>query len=156
MSESFHYGIGRKVISRDSAEELGTVGNFLVDARRGQVTSIVVGHGRKARLVDWDQLAAFGPDAVMIRADDSLREPADDRERDGVDGKLDLIGKKALTESGCELGKVDDVNFDPETGALQTLRIGDREMPADALLGSGTYAAVLRLRQEEATNAPGH
>ena len=73
----------------------------------------------------------------------ALRPPADERERAAADGKLELVGKRALTERGNELGTVDDVTFDPRTGALETLQVGDREIPAGSLLGSGSYAAVL-------------
>ncbi|MCA1692623.1 MAG: PRC-barrel domain-containing protein, partial [Actinobacteria bacterium] len=53
-----------------------------------------------------------------------------------------------LTESGNELGTVADVTFDPKTGVLQTLRVGDREIPAGSLLGSGSYATVLDRSEE--------
>jgi sporulation protein YlmC with PRC-barrel domain len=48
-----------------------------------------------------------------------------------------------LRERGSELGKIDDVVFDPVTGNLDLLVVGDREHPASALPGSGSYAAVL-------------
>jgi uncharacterized protein YrrD len=94
-------------------------------------------------VVDWDQISGFGPDAVMVGDEGALRAPADDRERLAADGKLGLVGKRALSETGNELGTVDDVTFDPDTGALDALRIAGREIPASTLLGSGSYAAVL-------------
>jgi sporulation protein YlmC with PRC-barrel domain len=148
VSESFRRAIGRKVVSRASAKELGTVGHLLVDAWQREISAVVIGRGKKARLVEWAQLSGFGPDAVMVRDEGDLRPPADDRERDGVDGKLDLLGKRALTERGNELGEIDDVTFDPDTGALEDLVIGDRRVPAGALLGNGSYAAVLDKSQE--------
>lgn len=148
MSESFRQAMGRKVVSRSSAKELGAVGHLLVEAQQRQIAAVVIGKGKKARLVDWAQLSGFGPDAVMVADEDTLRPPNDDRERDGVDGKLDLLGKRALSERGNELGKIDDVSFDADTGALEDLVIGDRRVPAAALLGSGSYAAVLDKSQE--------
>ena len=80
----------------------------------------------------------------MLAGDDgALRPPADDRERLAADGKLELLGKRALTELGNEMGMVDDVTFDTGTGALESRWVGDREVPADAMLGSGSYAVVL-------------
>jgi sporulation protein YlmC with PRC-barrel domain len=148
VSESFRQAIGRKVVSRASANELGAVGQLLVDAQQRRIAAVVIGRGKKARLVEWEQLSGFGPDAVMVVDEGALRPPADDRERDGVDGKLDLLGKRALSERGNELGKIDDVTFDTDTGALEDLVIGDRRIPAGALLGSGSYAAVLDKSQE--------
>lgn len=150
MSESFRRTTGRKVISRASARDLGTVNHLLVDADQRRIAAVVVGRGRKAQLVDWEQLSGFGPDAVMVRDEGALRSPLDDRERAATDGKLELVGKRVLTERGNQLGVVDDVTFDPGSGAVETMRIGDREVPAGSLLGSGPYAVVLDAGQEPA------
>lgn len=148
MSDSFREAAGRKVISRASAQDLGTVAHLLVDARLRQVSAVIIGRGRKALLVDWSAVSGFGRDAVMVGDDGAPRPPTDERERAAADGKLELVGKRALTESGNELGTVADVTFDPKTGVLETLRVGDREIPAGALLGSGSYATVLDRREE--------
>ena len=148
MSESFRQSVGRKVVSRASAKEFGAVNHLLIDAQQREVAAIVIGRGKKARLVEWAQLSGFGPDAVMVVDEGALRPPVDGRERDGADGKLELVGKKALSERGNELGNIDDVTFDAQSGALEDLVIGERSVPAGALLGSGSYAAVLDKNQE--------
>jgi sporulation protein YlmC with PRC-barrel domain len=150
MTDSFQRAAGRKVLSRASAQELGTVNHLLLDAQRPQITAVIIGKGKKAQLVEWAHLSGFGPDAVMVRDEAALRPPANDRERAAADGKLDLVGKRVLTEKGNGLGTVDDVSFDPDTGALTTVRIGDRETPADCVLGSGTYAIVVDASQDPA------
>lgn len=151
MSESFRGSSGRKVMSRASANEVGSVGHLLVDAQQRRVAAIVIGHGKKAQLVDWAQLSGFGPDAIMVVDEAALRPPADDRERAAVEGSLELVGKRALSERGNELGQIDDVTFDAATGALEDLLIGDRRVPAGTLLGNGSYAAVLDESQESST-----
>ena len=93
--------------------------------------------------MDWAQLSGFGPDAVMVVDESALRPPADDRERAAAEGQLELVGKRALSERGNELGELDDVTFDADTGALEELLIGDRRVQAGSLLGCGSYAAVL-------------
>jgi sporulation protein YlmC with PRC-barrel domain len=143
VSESFRSSTGRKVVSRADATELGAVSHLLVDAQRRRIDAVVIGRGKRAQLVDWAQLTGFGPDAVMVGDENALRPPADNRERAAVDGQLELVGKRILSERGNELGKLDDVTFDAATGALQDLVIGDRLVPAGTLLGSGSYAAVL-------------
>ena len=143
MSESFRAANGRKVVSRTNARDLGAVNHLLVDAGQRRIAAVVIGRGRHARLVEWAQLSSFGPDAVMVADEVSLRPPADDRERAGADGKLEMVGKRALTERGNDLGTVRDVTFDAGTGALEMLVIGDREIPSGSLLGSGPYAVVL-------------
>lgn len=136
------------MISRATARELGSVNHLLVDAERRRVAAVIVGRGKRAHLVDWGQLSGFGPDAVMVSEERALRAPLDDRERAAADGKLELVGRRALTERGNELGTVDDVTFDPVTGVVEMLLIGDREIPAGSLLGSGPYAVVLDASQE--------
>jgi sporulation protein YlmC with PRC-barrel domain len=148
MSERFAAASGRKVISRDSAEELGHLAHLLVDVERAQVVSLVLGKGRKARMVDWENVGGFGPDAVIVTDESALRAARDERERAAVDGKLDLVGKRALSDRGNELGTISDVVFDPQTGALETLVVGDREEPAASLLGAGSFAAIVRTRTE--------
>jgi sporulation protein YlmC with PRC-barrel domain len=150
MSDSFRRAAGRKVISRTSARNVGAVDHLLVDAEQRRIAAVIVGRGNKAQLVDWAELSGFGPDAVMVSDEGALRPPFDDRERAAADGKLGLVGKRVLTERGNELGTLDDVTFDPETGFVEMLLLGHREIPAGSLLGSGPYAVVLDAGQEPA------
>ena len=128
MSESFRDSLGRKVVSRASAQELGAVNHLLVDDQQRQVSVVVIGKGKKAQFVDWTSLSGFGPDAVMVEDESSLRVAADERERAAADGKLELVGKRSLTELGNELGPIDDVTFDAASGALEDLVIGARRV----------------------------
>ncbi len=135
-------------MSRASANKVGSVGHLLVDAQQRRVVAVVIGRGKKAQLVDWAQLSGYGPDAIMVVDEGALRPPADDRERAATQGHLELVGKRALSERGNELGRIDDVTFDADSGTLEDLLIGDRRVPAGSLLGSGSYAAVLDEGQE--------
>ena len=148
MSDRFASASGRKVVSRASAEQLGKLSHLVVDVERRQVASLVVGKGRKALLVAWENVSGFGPDAVMVVDEGALRPPADDREAAAIEGSLALVGKRVLSERGNELGQIGDVTFDAHTGALEDLLIGDLHVPAGSLLGSGSYAAVLDKSQE--------
>ena len=148
MSDRFAAASGRKVVSRTSAEELGNLAHVVIDVKRGQVASLVVGKGRKALLIDWDQVSGFGPDAVMVADESAQYSPRDDRERAAADGKLDLVGKRALSDMGNDLGTVTDVQFDPVTGGIESLVLGDREQPAASLLGAGSFAAIVRAPAE--------
>ena len=142
MSDSFRQAIGRKVVSRSTAHELGSVSHLLTTTDCRRVTAVIIGRGKKAQLVDWDQLSGFGADAVMVGDDAALRDPGDHREQAAAQGKLELVGKRALSELGNEPGVVDDVTFDPVTGAVEELAVGDHRIPADAVIGAGSYAVV--------------
>jgi sporulation protein YlmC with PRC-barrel domain len=143
VTDSFKGAIGRKVVSRASAAQLGTVGRLVIDVGTKMVTLVVVGKGRKAKVVGWDQLSGFGPDAVMVSDDGALHTAADDREKAAANGTDELLGKRVLTELGRELGTVEDVLFDAETGSVEQLVVGEQHYPAATLLGNGSYAAVL-------------
>jgi uncharacterized protein YrrD len=144
MSERFAAVEGRRMVSRTSAEELGALTHLVADVGQRKVTSLVMGKGRKAVLIDWDQVSGFGPDAVMIADESALHEPRDDHESEAADGKLELVGKRVLSDMGEDLGEVTDVVFDPASGALETVVIGEQEVPATSLLGAGSYAVVVK------------
>jgi len=147
VTESFARAVGRRVLSRATAQELGLVAHLLIDPGRTQVAALVIGKGKNARIVDWDQLSGFGPDAVMLNDEGALREPADERERRAAGSDLELVGKRALSGTGNGLGTIADVTFDPESGRLESLLIGDRDVPPSSLLGIGSYAAVLDITE---------
>jgi uncharacterized protein YrrD len=144
MSERFTAVPGRMVVSRASAEELGNLARIVVDAERRRVALLVVGKGRKALVIDWDRVSGFGPDAVMVADESALHPPSDEREHAAASGKLELAGKRALSDMGNDLGTVTDVVFDPGTGTLETLVLGDRETPIASLLAVGSFAAIVR------------
>jgi sporulation protein YlmC with PRC-barrel domain len=144
MSERFAAVSGRRVVSRTSAEELGKLAHIVIDGKRRQVTSLVVGTGRKALLIAWDQVSGFGPDAVMIADETALHEPRDDREHAAAAGKLELVGNRTLSDTGNDLGTVTDIVFDPDTGAIESILVDDREAPAASLLGAGSFAVIVR------------
>jgi len=144
MSERFAAASGRTVISRTTAEELGKLAHIVVDVKRGRVASLVVGEGRQALLIAWEQVSGFGPDALMIADEAALQEPRDDREQAAVDGKLELVGKQAISDAGNTLGAITDVVFDPDTGVIQRILLDDREQPASSLLGAGSFAVIIR------------
>jgi uncharacterized protein YrrD len=148
MSERFAAAVGRKVISRASAEELGPLTHLVVDVPGRRVSRLVVGKGRKAQVADWERVSGFGPDAVILDTDDALRPPADG-ERGLARGDLDMVGRRALSERGNEAGTIDDVIFDPASGEVLAVVVGGREHPASALLGAGSYAVVLSAAADE-------
>jgi sporulation protein YlmC with PRC-barrel domain len=153
MSDRFAAATGRKVVSRASAENLGALGHIVVDIKQHQVAWLVVGKGRKALVVAWDDVSGFGPDAVMVADESALHPPRDDREHAGAEGKLELVGKRVLSDKGDDLGTVSDIVFDPRTGSLETLVLGEREEPASALAGAGSFAVIVRVPAERAPDS---
>jgi hypothetical protein len=96
-----------------------------------------------AMLVSWKDLE-FGPDAVVVASSDRLRAPQDDTEARAGSKELQPIGKLVLDEAGTALGKAGDVEFDPASGVMLELDLGDqRTVQGDLLIGRGAYALVV-------------
>jgi sporulation protein YlmC with PRC-barrel domain len=134
---------GRTVMSTSTAETVGKVDGFLVDA----ATRCVVGLRLKKTpgdrdTVAWADLAAFGVDAVTVADVDRL-QIAEGRLAELQGKERSLLGKRLLEESGDELGEVEDVEFDAATGALTLLRTKTEEVDAGRLRGVGSYAVVV-------------
>src|SRR4051794_3692539 len=113
--------LGRPVLSRSSAEQLGELRHFVVDPREARVSQLVVRGGRTEQLVSWDDVTGFGPDAVMVSTSSALREPVSDDDKADAAGRRDPLGKRLLNDQGNGAGAVQDAELDEETGTLRSL-----------------------------------
>ena len=55
-----------------------------------------------------------------------------------------VLGKRVLTSRGADIGKVTDVEFDHESGAIENLLLDDETVAGARLLGVGSDAVVVR------------
>lgn len=131
--------LGRDVVDTSTAEGAGRVDGLVLDVDRGAITAIVVG----GRVVSWADAEGIGTDAVTLRSSDLLSEPATEAERAAVSGTNDPLSKRVITDEGFEVGAVDDVTFDPDSGAIDRLLLGDDEVAGRRLLGVGSFAVVV-------------
>jgi uncharacterized protein YrrD len=147
MSELLSAAEGRKVLSRDDAEDVGTVKTAVFDARVQRIVSLhVSGAKRKAELVEWTDVAGFGPDAVVITSADRLREAHDD-ESAAVSRKINPLGARLLDDLGDQHGAVRDVRFNPESGLVEAIiGAGGEEWQPDEVYALGSFALVVRHR----------
>ena len=132
----------RPVVNTSTAETVGHVDGFLIEAEAARITGLRVDIDGSMSILPWDRLAAFGPDAVTVADAEVFRAPADPSEQRRSDPALDPIGKLAVEETGNGLGTVADVDFDPTSGALRAILTDIYELPADKLMGLGGYAMV--------------
>lgn len=132
----------RPVVDTSTAETVGHVDGFLIEAEAARIIGLRIDGGGAGSVLPWESLGAFGPDALTIASADAIRAPADAAEQRRSDPDLDPIGKPAIEESGNGLGTVTDIDFDPDTGALRAVMTDVYELPADKLLGLGSYAMV--------------
>jgi sporulation protein YlmC with PRC-barrel domain len=136
----------RPVVDTSNATRIGKVAGAVVDARERRVTAVVVDGSDKGSLVSWEDAVGFGPDALTIASADNIRLPRDEREEAAVDGDLELLGKAVFDDSGDRLGKLRDVDFDPESGEVLSLVLDRDEegVAGERLLGVGSYCVVVQ------------
>lgn len=140
------------VYTRSSADEVGRVTRYVIDAGAQRIVAVhVAGRRRKARLVDWANVVGFGPDAVVIDDDDHLRPAATPYEEQVATGNLDLRGRRVLTDAGFDIGPLTDIEFDESSGAIERLECVQARVRGGGLLAIGPYAVVVR---QSAVDAP--
>lgn len=142
---SLRHTVGKPAINRETAEQLGKVQHFVVDARARRVQALAVSVGRGTQLVDWTQVESIGPDAVIVNGS---HEPNGDDDR-AVSGALHPLQKRVLSDQGNEIGTLDDVEID-DGGRVRTLIVGDEHVQGGRLEGVGSYAVVITADPSEA------
>ncbi len=55
-----------------------------------------------------------------------------------------MLDKRVLSTVGDEMGVVTDVEFDGSTGAITYLMVDGAPVPAERLVGVGSWAVVVR------------
>ncbi len=140
---SFRNSRGIPVVTKSSAEQVGTVKHFVVGG--GRIQALHIDGGKKhGQLVSWSDISAFGEDAVIITDGDVVRDASDDREGRALRDELVMLDKRVLDEIGDEHGSVADVTFDPEDGRIASVTIGDGVIvDGGRLLGVGAYAVMV-------------
>ena len=135
---------GNPVMDTATATAVGKVQAPIVDPVTQRVVAFRVRRSKgPGDVVLWEGLAGLGPDALTVDSAERLADPpAEWKQRAG--SKLDLIGRTVLTENGCQLGKVRDLEFDPKDGRVTSLMLKDAFVDGERLLGIGTYAVVVR------------
>lgn len=144
MIETFNHADGRRVVAADTAEELGTVKGFVVDQGARRVEALhVSGKGDGAEVVAWDDVQAFGTDAVMVEAASALHQVSGQHATEMVRGHIAMHGSRILNTDGFEEGIVEEVYFETETGALTRVKTGSGEVVGERLRAVGSYALIV-------------
>ncbi|MFJ6539913.1 PRC-barrel domain-containing protein [Streptomyces sp. NPDC091385] len=132
---------GRGVVSLAAAETLATVTGCAIAPSPARIAALRVKTRARGTLVTWDRLQAFGSDAVTVRSAGDIQ--TEDDARILADKHHDPLGKRVLTETGHDLGLVDDIEFDEATGHIRRIITPGQDISGDRLLGVGTYAVVV-------------
>jgi uncharacterized protein YrrD len=139
---------GTKVVSRSSAEKVGAIDRLVIDPGTRRVTAVQVGKGD---VVPWEAISGIGDDAVIIDDGGSVRPAAEGREEQTLKGDLDLGGRRVLSDTGNELGEVEDLEFDESTGEVTGLVTDGGRIDGDRLRAVGSYCVVVAHDAEHAS-----
>ena len=162
----------KPVVSIEGGTELGRVHDLLLDRSYLQIAALVVGggglgglFGGRKQVVGYRAVRNAGPDAVMVQGSEAVEEVGDDSPYAGLPNLGDL-NQEVMSEQGVHLGRVEDAEFDPQSGALTHLWFapeGARRGPnqdifqvaRDHILSLGAKMAVVRQGPGESTAPAG-
>lgn len=125
--------IGKKVLSRMDGQRIDSVRDIVISKDHTRVVALILDEGgifSSGMAVAMENVVSFGNDAVVItdskaviRVDHfpAVKEIMDDRDS--------LVGKKVFTESGNQMGQIDDVYFDESTGSITSLEVVGKIVP---------------------------
>ncbi len=141
---TFSEADGRKVVSTSTAETVGKIHGYVVDVRGPYVVALQLKKTDSGDILGWNDITAFGADAVTVGDAGKIVEAGPDLVP-LLDKRNHVLKKRVLTTTGDELGTVQDVEFDPVTGAIIGVQVGDTTVPGKALVGIGHYAVVVQV-----------
>ena len=157
MRESFKKVAGRRVVATDTAENIGSVKGMSVDPTAHRIEAIhVQGRGSRADLLGWDAIESFGADAVMASTAAAVHRVGNDHERQAVTHRITPLGRRVLTTGGVEVGTVDDVEFDGDTGNVMSIVTTQGSISVERVRSLGSYALVVDEPSPPSSPAPTH
>ena len=134
---------GHRVMSTSEAVTVGRVKSLVVDVPAARVVALQLrktpGEGN---LLTWEDMSAFGRDAITVEAGSVITVATGDLVRLS-DKQHDAIGKRVLTTEGVELGSVQDIDFDLADGSIVSVLTETDEVAGSRLLDLGSYAIVV-------------
>jgi len=135
---------GQRVMARDGAQIVGSIRRLLVDPATASVVALQLeGTSDGSTIVAWSDLAAIGPDALIVESEDVRRGPLNVIEQDFVGGKLDLPGKLVLTDAGDAVGRLTDLALDEDSGRVTEIEVPGHVLPLSGVVAVGPYALIV-------------
>ncbi len=133
---------GRTVLDVSTATELAKVESVIVDGGARRLAGFRV--TGPSPVLPFAQITSLGADAVTVSGPEVLHLPDTDVERHAVEAHIDPIGLRVLDDAGTDIGTVDDLEINADTGEVHAVIVGGAEVPGSRLLGVGAYALVVR------------
>ncbi len=120
--------LGLPVLESKSGIQIGEVQEAILDIEKVTVRGIIVANASwftQDQGVMLDDLYRIGPDAVMVRDSQVVRELSDVLNSNNVFRFRDLAEKQIFTETGQCLGSLVDIIYDHITGEIKAYEVSD-------------------------------
>ncbi|WP_211747543.1 PRC-barrel domain-containing protein [Paenibacillus sp. Marseille-Q4541] len=116
----FQEMIGLAVYDVEEGKHIGKICDFIL-TNDWQLTGIELDgrapFSKQVKTVSWEDIVAYGKDAVMIRNKQAVRKTdADNIQYSYLKGHHKLRDMTVLTQEGLQLGRITDVYFDQQMG----------------------------------------
>lgn len=130
------------VIAFDEAEQLGVLGDPIIDPNNGRVCGYFVTQGwfrPKQQVVSSDAIVNYDNSRVVIQAPSAIQAVEEEPKiRQILKKKVPVLGAHVITESGQNLGRANDLLFDSELSMIVKYYVHsllqDRIIPAEAVI----------------------
>jgi uncharacterized protein YrrD len=143
----------RRVFATTTAATVGQVNDLIVDPHGPAIAALRLDGARHGDILHWSDIACVGPDAITVASPEAVRS-AEGRTAELLSGGYQIMGKRLLTKTGDDLGRVMDVDFDPRTGSIRELVTTGGRVDGGRLVACGSYAAVVGRDPSPGTPAP--
>lgn len=114
--------IGLPIAALDTQSKIAEIQKILVDPNNGNVLGFLVSSGgifAPKKVVSAIDIRDWDKNGLVIDSIDNMIEPNDIvRIKDVLDQKIDLLGMKAKTESGKNLGSIENFLIETETNCV--------------------------------------
>lgn len=138
--------VGLPAVGGGDGRPRGRVADLLYSRSGDRVTGLLLRGGAwHRRLIPYEEVAAIGPAAIVLRQSVVLSTPNQRGVRHLLTRHRQLLGRRVLRSDGTELGTIADVCFEPERGIVTGYLLSGG--PVSDLLMGMVFVAADRLAQ---------
>src|SRR5579884_285739 len=118
--------IGMPIYSLDRGEKIGEVENLIFDPDQGKVIGLVLEEGglfRSSQVIPFESIENIGPDAIVLKRGAPMEMPPGEADSKLLKESFNLTGRKVLSEGGYQVGVVNDLDIDEQTGRVTGIEV---------------------------------
>ncbi|MEP7203600.1 MAG: hypothetical protein ABI894_13380 [Ilumatobacteraceae bacterium] len=132
------------VPARDVIGTVGSVKGLSLDSVGHRIEAIHFDrYEKRAIVLEWSAAASLGVDAVMASSGDEQATINDARRKSAINGDVTMIGTRRLTIDGLNIGTVEDVEFETDSGIVVRVVTDQGLLEPDQLRAAGSSALVV-------------